>query len=199
VEFAAFGLKGGFKMKLLSLALALVLTGCSGEHEKPNWTYMPNMAYSPANKAQEPQEGNGNQMRSPVQGTLAQGFEVYRFKDNPEGAGKELKNPLQRTKLVLIRGQELFNIYCSVCHGKSGEGDGSVVPKFPRPPTLQSEKVRDYPDGRIFHIITAGQNLMPSYATQVEPKDRWAIVHYIRALYRSKHPTPEDLKAAENW
>ena len=73
-------------------------------------------------------------------------------------------------------------------------GDGSIVPKFPRPPSLQSDKVRQWADGRIFHTITIGQNLMPSYATQISAGDRWAIIHYVRALQRAKHPTAEDLK-----
>jgi mono/diheme cytochrome c family protein len=62
---------------------------------------------------------------------------------------------------------------------------------------LQSEKIQNWPDGRIFHVITAGQNVMPSYSTQVAQEDRWAIIHYIRALQRAKHPSEADLKTAE--
>jgi mono/diheme cytochrome c family protein len=64
------------------------------------------------------------------------------------------------------------------------------------PPSLLSEKVRAWPDSRIFHIITRGQNLMPSYASQILPEDRWAAVHYVRALQRAAHPTAADLAAA---
>ena len=68
---------------------------------------------------------------------------------------------------------------------------------MPRPPSLQSEKIRDYKDGQIFHIISMGQNTMPSYAEKLNPEERWQVIHYIRALYRAKHPSAEDLKKAE--
>ena len=97
---------------------------------------------------------------------------------------------------MLLRGKHLFNTYCIVCHGPMGEGDGFIIPKFPRPPSLQSDKVRGWPDGRFYHVMTAGQNLMPSYASQIAREDRWAIAHYIRVLHRAKNPTAEDLKAA---
>lgn len=165
--------------------------GC-GTHTQPNVIYMPDMVYSPAFKAQK--EGS---MRTPVKGTIPRGFKPYAFaKEERDVAGPKSSNPLPRTKVVLLRGQALFNTYCIVCHGPAGEGDGTIVPKFPRPPSLQSDKVRGWLDGNIFHTITMGQNLMPSYASQIGVQDRWAIIHYVRALQRSKHPTPEDLKIA---
>jgi mono/diheme cytochrome c family protein len=169
--------------------LAFSLAAC--RHEKPNVIYMPDMVYSPAFKAQ--QEGS---MRMPVKGTIPRDYQPYPYKDNPDAAGRELKNPLKPTKAILSRGQHVFNTYCLACHGPAGEGDGTIVPKFPRPPSLQSDKVRTWEDGRIYHVITIGQNLMPSYASQISPADRWAAIHYVRALQRSKHPTSEDLKIA---
>jgi mono/diheme cytochrome c family protein len=77
---------------------------------------------------------------------------------------------------------------CVVCHGPEGDGQGYIVPIYPMPPSLHSLKVRNWPDGRIFHVITRGQNLMPSYATQILPEDRWAVIHYVRALERSHLP-----------
>ncbi len=133
----------------------------------------------------------------PVQGTIPRGFEPYAFAKDPEAAGRELKNPLRRTHAVLARGQALFNTYCIVCHGPQGEGNGTIIPKFPQPPSLQSDKVRGWPDGRIYHVVSSGQNLMPSYASQIAPADRWSIIHYVRVLQRSKNPTSEDLKVAE--
>lgn len=161
-----------------------------GKHEKPNTVYMPDMAYSPALKAQE--EGS---MRMPVKGTVPRHFSSYAYKSDPEGAGRDLKNPLKRTEAVFKRGQAQYNTYCVVCHGPAAEGDGSIIPKFPRPPSLHSDKVTGWSDGRIFHVITMGQNIMPSYASQISREDRWAIIHYVRALQRSKKPTPEDLRA----
>jgi mono/diheme cytochrome c family protein len=176
-------------LAILSLELALGLSGC--KHEEPNTIYMPDMVYTPALKAQK--EGS---MRLPVKGTVPRDFEPYHYTD-VEAAGKGLKNPLQPTMTVLNRGKSIYNTYCIVCHGPNGEGDGYIVPKFPRPPSLQSDKIRNYPDGSIYHVISMGQNLMPSYASQIAPGDRWAAILYIRALQRAKHPTAEDLKAAE--
>jgi mono/diheme cytochrome c family protein len=115
-------------------------------------------------------------MRLPVKGTVPRHMTPYAYAGDPEGAGRELRNPLKMTRANLHRGQELFNIYCKTCHGPQGQGDGSIVPKFPRPPSLTSNKVHELPDGRIYHIITEGQNLMPSYTTQIDRQDRWAIV-----------------------
>ena len=172
------------------VGLAFGLGACT--HSEPNFIYMPDMVYSPALKAQK--QGS---MMMPVKGTVPRGFEPYPFPKDEERAGRELKNPVPRSKTILARGQVLFNTYCIVCHGPNGEGDGTIVPKFPRPPSLQSDKVRSFADGRIYHLITVGRNLMPSYASQIAPGDRWAIIHYVRVLQRSKHPTPEDLKIAE--
>ncbi len=191
-------LRDGSKMKkrnqylgLATLGLVLAITGCT-KHEKPNFVYAPDMAYSPAIKAQE--EGQ----RMPVKGTIPRGYIPYQYAGmDAISAGRENKNPLRRTESVMARGQLMYNTYCIVCHGPQGDGDGYIVPKYPRPPSLQTEKIRNYADGSIYHIVTMGQNVMPSYATQIAPADRWAITHYIRALQRAKNPTPADVKAAE--
>ncbi len=174
---------------LIYLGLLLVMSGISCRHEDPNVIYMPDMVYSPALKAQQP-----GTMIPPVKGTVPRDFTPYPYPRDPELAGKNLKNVLQPTLTVLKRGQSIYNVYCIVCHGPKGKGDGSIIPKFPRPPTLLSEKVKDWSDGRIYHTITMGQNLMPSYASQVAPGDRWAVIHYVRALQRAENPTAEDLK-----
>jgi len=175
------------------LFFVLVIQFGCGPREEPNFTYMPDMAHSPALKAQE--EGS---MRTPVKGTIPRGFKKYRYANDPQAAAS-VKNPLPRTKEVLMKGKEQFNIYCTVCHGERAKGDGTIVPKYPRPPSLHSSKVKNWADGRIFHVITMGQNLMPSYASQVDPEDRWAIIHYLRALQKASSPTKGELEKAKNW
>jgi mono/diheme cytochrome c family protein len=170
--------------------LFLLLAGCT--HEKPNFIYMPDMVYSPAFKAQKI-----GSMMMPVAGTVPRDFQSYHFPTDPNDfSGGGYKNPIRPTKTVLERGQFMFNTYCIECHGPNGEGDGTIVPKFPRPPTLQSDKAIHYPDAYIFQMVSKGRNLMPSYASQISAEDRWTIIHYVRALQRSKHPTPDDLRVA---
>lgn len=177
------------------LFLALVLGGC--KRKQPEFVFMPDLFYSPAVKAQE--KGS---MRVPVEGTVPRGYEPYRWNQpGPEmqaKAARENLNPLPRTASVLARGQHIFNTYCIVCHGAQGMGDGSVVPPYPKPPSLHSDKVRGWKDGDIYHVITMGQNIMPSYARQIMPDDRWAVIHYVRTLQRAQNPTPSDLEAAKH-
>jgi len=184
-------LKNSF-LVLAGTTLAVVVSGC-GMHSSPNMTYMPEMAYSPALKAQE--EGS---MRVPVKGTIPRNHHTYGYYTKGiDAAGAELKNPIVFSKVALLRGQTVYNAQCKVCHGEDGQGGGSIVPKFQRPPSLHSDKIKGYSDGQIFHVITVGQNLMPSYAGQVSAEDRWAVVNYIRVLQRSQAPTEKDLQTAD--
>ncbi len=97
--------------------------------------------------------------------------------------------PVPVTKELLDRGQERFNIYCIVCHGPLGNGDGMVVRRgFPNPPTYHDDRLRNAPVGHFFDVITNGWGKMNSYAFQVPPADRWAIVAYIRALQATQDP-----------
>ena len=87
-----------------------------------------------------------------------------------------------------------FESKCSPCHGYYGEGDSRLHGKFPAPPTLHSKKVTEWQDGNIYHVISQGQNIMPSYAKQLTRDERWAVIHYIRALQRSLKPKDTDLQ-----
>jgi hypothetical protein len=181
-----------FGIAMIMSGLIFTMTAC--RHEEPNAIYMPDMVYSPAIKAQKL-----GSMLMPVPGTVERSYEPYHY-TSPEEAGRELKNPLPPIAKNLIRGKHIYETNCMVCHGPAAEGNGSIIPKYPRPPSLHSDKVKNWPDGSIFHVITKGQNQnnMPSYASQIKDVgDRWAAVLYIRALQRSKNPTAEDVKAFE--
>ncbi len=187
------------RIAIAAFSAAIALTGCSHRKSQPALEYMPNMAYSAAVKAQneDPLRPGMPAMRTPVPGTVPRGFTPYRYaSEDSLLAQRELVNPLPRTAEVLGRGQRVFMTYCVVCHGPQGDGQGYIVPKFPMPPTLLSQKVTEWPDGRIYHIITRGRNLMPDYASQILPEDRWAVIHYVRALERAASPSAQDLKAA---
>jgi len=177
------------------LLAALLASGCSTKWQ-PAMEYMPDMSYGPRIGAQKEDPLNPGRpaMRVPVLGTVPRGYTPYRFAQaDTAQAMTDLFNPLPRTADVLGRGQRVYMTYCVVCHGPKGDGQGYIVPKFPMPPSLFSDKVRNWPDGRIFHVITRGQNLMPSYASQILPEDRWAAIHYVRALQRAARPNAQDV------
>jgi mono/diheme cytochrome c family protein len=99
------------------------------------------------------------------------------------------KNPIPVTKDLVDRGQDRFNIYCIVCHGPVGNGDGMIVRRgFSKPPTYHDDRLRNAPDGHFFDVMTNGWGKMNSYASQLPVADRWAIVAYIRALQISQNP-----------
>lgn len=97
---------------------------------------------------------------------------------------------------VIARGRERFDIYCSPCHGRTGQGDGMVVRRgFRRPPTFHQDRLRDAPVGHLFDVITNGFGAMPDYQTEIRAEDRWAIIAYLRALQLSEHATLADVPA----
>ena len=137
---------------------------------------------------------DGFSMRKPVPGTVARGFIPYPYMGQTTPA-VTFVNPLLPSKEVLTLGKRKFLTFCSPCHGNTADGDSRLRGQFPSPPTLHSDKIRNYPDGMIYHIITNGQNAMPSYAAQVTREERWAIINYIRVLQRAKDAKPADLTA----
>ena len=103
--------------------------------------------------------------------------------------------PFAVTREVLQRGQERYQIYCSVCHGVLGYGDGKVVQRgFTQPPSYHTDRLRTAPVGYFVDVIAHGYGSMPDYAPQVAPGDRWAIVAYLRALQLSQHAPLADLE-----
>jgi mono/diheme cytochrome c family protein len=180
------------------LAGALIASASGCQKRQPALEYMPNMAYGPrvAAQAEDPLRPGYSVERPPVEGTVPRDLTPYRFAQaDTTQAMAALVNPLPRTAEVIGRGQRVYMNTCVVCHGPRGDGQGYIEPLYPQPPLLFSDKVRNWPDARIFHIITRGQNLMPSYASQILPEDRWAVVHYVRALQRAARPLPQDLPA----
>jgi mono/diheme cytochrome c family protein len=102
--------------------------------------------------------------------------------------------PFEITKEVMDRGQERFDIFCSPCHGRVGNGQGMIVQRgFKPPPSFHLDRLREAPAGHFFDVMTNGFGVMPSYASRVPPEDRWAIVAYIRALQLSQNATPADV------
>lgn len=142
--------------------------------------------------------------RLPPAGTVARGQDrlneslYYGTKDgtlvptNPLFAAASPKDKVA----LLERGQERYQIYCQPCHGLAGYGDGMIVKRgFAKPPTYHQTRLRNVTDGYVFDVITNGYGSMYSYGSRVPPRDRWAIVAYIRALQLSQKAQPSDVPA----
>ncbi len=164
------------KYLIVTLGASVVLNGCSQYNENTNIELIQDMMVSPAVKAQE---AGPEGMRMPPAGTVPRGFDVYQYKGDAMAAEKGLKNEVPVTEDSLRRGETLYGTYCYVCHGIRAKGDGPVGTKMiVKPPSLVSDKVKAFKDGRIYHIITEGQGLMGSYASQIiAPEDRWHVVN----------------------
>ena len=132
-------------------------------------------------------------MRTPVEGSVARGFIPYPYKGIDE-PGEFLSNPIVPTIENLNLGKRKYLTYCSPCHGNFGDGDSRLRGQFPNPPSLHSQRIQNFEDGRFYHVITNGKNVMPPYDAQISREERWAIVNYIRVLQKAKNATTEELE-----
>jgi mono/diheme cytochrome c family protein len=138
--------------------------------------------------------------RPTVTGTVARGQlheDTLRYTGKVDGADATVF-PFAIDEKVLRRGHERFDIYCSPCHARTGEGDGMIVRRgYRRPPSIHIDRLRSAPVGHFFDVITNGFGAMPDYAAQIKTDDRWAIAAYIRVLQLSEHATLDDVPAAD--
>ena len=136
-------------------------------------------------------------MRTPVEGTISRGHIPYEF-TSLEQPAEPLSNPIPPSKQIFALGKKKFLTFCSPCHGNFGDGDSRLGDQFPKPPSLHSSKAREWKDGNIYHVIMMGQNVMPSYASQMTEPERWAVVHYVRVLQKAKNPTDEEINIVKS-
>ena len=132
--------------------------------------------------------------------TVARGHldEDEQFHTGKDGGKLVEAFPFPITRQILARGRERFDIYCSVCHARTGDGDGMIVQRgFPSPPSFHIDRLRQAPVGHFFDVMTNGYGVMYSYAVRVSPEDRWAIAAYIRALQLSHDGKIEDVPPEE--
>lgn len=145
---------------------------------------------------------DGTSAREPPKGTLPRPLPGERtdrtFVTGADAAGHFVASPLPIDRALLLRGQERFGIHCSPCHGLSGGGQGMIVQRgYKRPPSLHTDRLRSQEEGYFVDVITHGFGVMPSYAAQVEPRDRWAIAAYVKALQLSQSASFADLPAED--
>ena len=144
---------------------------------------------------------DGSSARPLVEGTVARGTlqedEAFFTGKLDKATVKEFPFPIDEN--VLNRGEERYNIYCSPCHDKTGGGNGMVIQRgFKRqPPSYHIERLRQADVGYFFDVITNGFGSMPDYRAQIAPRDRWAIVAYIRALQYSQNTPAADVPGGD--
>lgn len=180
---------------------AYLMGACQANGDFPGREYMPDMAHS---KAYEPYvEGrtimiggdtvqlfpNNQAALMPVKGTVARGHVPYHYENTNEGyelAGKELVSPInRRDEAVLASGKVAYDINCAICHGAKGKADGEIVKNgaYPAPPpSYFREDILVLTEGKMFHSIHYGKNLMGSYASQLTKEERWNVVAYIKEM-----------------
>ena len=181
-------------LKGLGLWLAMCVAGVAGCTQE--------MADQPRYDPLEPSAffADGRSARHLVEGTVARGYEHLdeHFYRGTAGSVPADRLPVPLTHQLLARGQERYDIYCSPCHDRVGNGQGMIVRRgFSPPPSLHEERLRLAPVGHFFIVMREGYGTMPHYAPQVSPDDRWAIAAYIRALQLSQHAPLAELSEEE--
>ncbi len=170
---------------IITLVLVAMFTSCNNKR-KPQVQYMPDMYVSvPYDANGVSSAGDVPVNRLPVAGTVSRsGVIAYDIPDTNEGYEKaklELKNPLATTEESLEKGKELYGIYCAVCHGKKGDGNG-ILSERDKFNGIPNYKDRDITEGSIYHVIMHGRNLMGSHASLLTYKERWEVVQYVQKL-----------------
>jgi mono/diheme cytochrome c family protein len=175
----------------IAIAAAALLAGCSRL----------DMQDQPKFKPQRPSDffADGRSGRPELDGTIARGelHEDTAYYEGRDASGKEVEAfPLTVDKALIERGHQRYDIYCSPCHGRLGNGLGMIERRgFKQPPSYHIARLRSAPVGHFYDVITNGYGAMLNYAQQVEVRDRWAIVAYIRALQYSEDASVNDLSA----
>ena len=180
---------------IAALGLLLSCVGCRLDmHVQPRYN-----PYDPTDFF-----GDGQSARLPVAGTvprgdLVTGSQELLYTGKINGALADVF-PFPVTREVLERGRERFEIYCTPCHGMSGDGDGMIIQRGfppPPPPSFHIDRLRTSPVGHFFDVMTNGFGRMYPYGYRVPPRDRWAIVAYIRALELSRQVSINDVPEPE--
>ncbi|AEE19542.1 quinol:cytochrome c oxidoreductase monoheme cytochrome subunit [Dokdonia sp. Hel_I_63] len=174
------------KIAILLIAFASVIS-CQDDN-KPNYQYMPNMYESVGYETYGKYEvfPDGYEALEPAEGSVMRGWMPYDFENTPEGkasAKADLKNPLPLTEDNYVKGNELYNIYCSICHGVKGDGKGNLAKreKILGVPAY-NDAGRAITEGSVYHVMYYGINSMGSYASQMTEDELWMVDHYVMGL-----------------
>jgi cytochrome c553 len=172
------------------LGLSVMAISCH-DKSKPNYQFFPNMYESVAYETYAESDAfnsknglKGKEGQIPAEGSIKRGFVPYEIPNTPDGydlAKATLKSPLDSISSDIEKGKELYNIYCAICHGDSGNGKGKLVERE-KILGVPSYADREITDGSIYHITTYGINSMGSYANQLSQEERWNVAAYVLKL-----------------
>ena len=174
----------------LVLGIILSFSSCK-DNNSPNYQYMPNMyesvayeTYSESSAFNSPTGLQGKEGQLPPVGTIKRGYVPYEFANTTDGYNLAKLNsvsPLDPATIDMKKAEELFNIYCAICHGTAGDGKGNLVKqgKFLGVPNYKDRQITE---GSINHVINFGLNSMGSYANQLNQQERWMVAAYVMKL-----------------
>jgi len=181
-------LKNKFALSTAALLL-FALTGCRDDmHNQPRYKPLAASEFFADHRSERPE----------IEGTVARGhLKIDSARYTGKFNGEDIDQfPIPITRADIERGRERFNIYCTPCHGRLGDGNGMVVLRgYRQAASYYSDKLMKAPVGHFFDVMTNGFGAMPSYASRVQPDDRWRIVAYIRALHLSAPAKLTDVPA----
>ena len=181
--------RAGFLALILACTVLACTTGCRQDmHNQPKMIPQRHSAFF----------SDGRSARQQVPGTVSrvQQVEASYLTTGLIAGAEGNAMPFPATPTVMARGQEQFNIYCTPCHSRVGNGKGAIVQRgYYKAGNFQSTRLQQAPLGHFFWVITHGYGAMPNYAVEIRPEDRWAIVAYIRALQYSQNAKSTDAPA----
>lgn len=175
-------------IKISVIAMVLITIVSCKKDTRPNYQYMPNMYESVGYETYSENAifENGMEARTPVEGSIPRGYVPFDIENSTDGyllAKATLVSPLDSTQVDMVNGKALYDIYCGICHGSKGNGQGNLVKR---------EKILGIPSyddagrainsGSIYHTIYYGKNAMGSYANQLNEEERWQVVSYVLKL-----------------
>lgn len=179
-------MKSLFKISIL-MVLLVSFASCKND-SRPNYQYFPDMYQSVGYETYSESDAfkNGVEAQLPAEGAIARGHLPFDYENTNDGyllAKANLVNPLDSTKIDAERGGQLYDIYCAICHGKKGDGQGNLVKreKILGVPAY-NDAGRALTQGSVYHTIYYGKNIMGSYANQLKEEERWQVVAYVMDL-----------------
>lgn len=180
--------KNIFGFLALAVAAGIGFSSCNSK-ESPGWEYMPDMYRGPALEAYQPYDQGDDNMsaKEPAQGSIPRGFMAYKsYPATPQGyedakANLTMPDRVPTDSVALFEAGKLYGIYCQMCHGEKGDGQGTLVKqgKFLGVPSYADRQITP---GSIFHVVTYGKGVMGAHASQVTPQERWLLSQHVLKL-----------------